>query len=133
MEKSAKTIFSAISGFIIYFLGGWDGLIVTLLSFIVLDFVTGILKAIYTKTLSSEIGYKGIIKKVCLLLVVGVAVMLETNLKVPAIREIVIMFFIANEGISILENIGQMGIDLPSKLKDILLQLKDKGDSSNDQ
>lgn len=129
MEKMFNSIsiaFGVIGGLIVSFLGGWDGLAITLVSFIVLDWITGLLKAIYNKNLSSYTGFKGIIKKVVILIVVGVAVLLETNMGIPAIREIVMMFFIANEGISLLENVSQMGIPFPEKLKDILIQLRNK-------
>lgn len=129
MEKMFNSIsiaFGVIGGLIVSFLGGWDGLAITLVSFIVLDWITGLLKAIYNKNLSSYTGFKGIIKKVVILIVVGVAVLLETNMGIPAIREIVMMFFIANEGISLLENVSQMGIPFPEKMKDILIQLRNK-------
>nr|DAV68427.1 MAG TPA: holin [Caudoviricetes sp.] len=129
MEKMFNGIsiaFGVIGGLIVSFLGGWDGLAITLVSFIVLDWITGLLKAIYNKNLSSYTGFKGIIKKVVILIVVGVAVLLETNMGIPAIREIVMMFFIANEGISLLENVSQMGIPFPEKLKEILIQLRNK-------
>ncbi len=99
---------------------------VALLILIVLDYVTGLLKAIYNKQLSSEIGFKGIIKKVLLLIVVGVSVLVQNNFGIPAIREIVIMFFAINEAISLLENASQMGLPIPEKLKNTLLQLRDK-------
>lgn len=133
MEKLFNTIsmiFGVVGGLIVNFLGGWDGLATLLVSFMVLDYITGILKAIYNKKLSSEIGIKGIIKKVLILIVVGITVLLETNLGVPAVREIVMMFFICNEGISLLENIAQMGLKIPDKLKDVLLQLRDKSEES---
>lgn len=129
MEKlfnSISMFFGVIGGAIASFLGGWDGIAITLITLIILDYVTGVLKAIYNKELSSEIGIKGIIRKVLILITVGITVLLEQNLGIPAIREMVIMFFIANEGISLLENIAQMGIKFPKKLKDILLQLREK-------
>lgn len=129
MEKlfnNISMIFGLIGGAIVSFLGGWDGIAITLVTLIILDYITGVLKAIYNKELSSEIGIKGIIRKVLILIVVGITVLLEQNLGIPAIREMVIMFFIANEGISLLENIAQMGIKFPKKLKDILLQLREK-------
>lgn len=126
MFNSISVAFGVIGGLIVSFLGGWDGLAITLVSFIVLDWITGLLKAIYNKNLSSYTGFKGIIKKVVILIVVGVAVLLEKNMGIPAIREIVMMFFIANEGISLLENVSQMGIPFPEKLKDILIQLRNK-------
>lgn len=129
MEKIFNTIsiiLGIIGGAIVTFLGGWDGLVFTLISLMGLDYVTGILKAIYNKKLSSEIGSKGIIKKVLVLIIVGITVLLEKNMGIPAIREMVIMFFVANEGISLLENIAQMGIAFPDKLKEVLLQLREK-------
>lgn len=129
MEKMFNGIsiaFGVIGGLIVSFLGGWDGLAITLVSFIVLDWITGLLKAIYNKNLSSYTGFKGIIKKVVILIIVGVAVLLEKNMGIPAIREIVMMFFIANEGISLLENVSQMGVPFPDKLKEILIQLRNK-------
>lgn len=107
-------------------MGGLDGLITTLIALMVLDYVTGVLKSIYNKKLSSEIGIKGIIRKVLMLIVIGVTWLIQNNLGIPAIREMVIMFFIANESISLLENIAQMGIKIPNKLTSILLQLREK-------
>lgn len=129
MEKMFNSIsiaFGVIGGLIVNFLGGWDGLAITLVSFIVLDWITGLLKAIYNKNLSSYTGFRGIIKKVVILIVVGVTVLLEKNMGISAIREIVMMFFIANEGISLLENVSQMGVPFPDKLKEILIQLRNK-------
>lgn len=121
-------ILTAIGGFLSILLGGLDNLIITLLAFIVIDYITGVLSAIYNKVLSSQIGYKGIIKKVTMLLVVAVSVLLQNRVGIPAIRDIVILFFISNEGISILENVGNTGLKLPPKLKEIMKQLRDKGD-----
>lgn len=126
MFNSVSVAFGVIGGLIVSFLGGWDGLAITLVSFIVLDWITGLLKAIYNKNLSSYTGFRGIIKKVVILIVVGVTVLLEKNMGIPAIREIVMMFFIANEGISLLENVSQMGVTFPDKLKEILVQLRNK-------
>lgn len=126
MFNSVSVAFGVIGGLIVSFLGGWDGLAITLVSFIVLDWITGLLKAIYNKNLSSYTGFRGIIKKVVILIVVGVTVLLEKNMGIPAIREIVMMFFIANEGISLLENVSQMGVPFPDKLKKILIQLRNK-------
>lgn len=113
-----------IGGFLISFLGGWDSLIAALVALIVIDYVTGVIKAVYLKKLSSEIGYRGLMKKALVLLVVGAAVVLQTVLpeNIP-LREITILFFVCNEGISILENAAVM-IPVPKKLKDVLLQLR---------
>lgn len=126
MFNDVSVVFALVGGLIVTFLGGWDGLAITLVSFIVLDWITGLLKAVYNKELSSYKGFKGIIKKVVILIVVGVTVLLENNMGIPAIREIVMMFFIANEGISLLENVSQMGVPFPEKLKNVLVQLRDK-------
>ena len=129
MEKLFNSIsiyFGIIGGLIVSFLGGWDGLAITLVGLAVTDYITGVLKAIHNKELSSEIGIKGIIRKVVIFILVGIAVLLERNLGIPAIREIVMMFFIANEGISLLENVSQMGVPFPEQLKNVLLQLRDK-------
>lgn len=121
-----SVICGAVGGFIVSLLGGWDKLIVALLILMVLDYITGIIKGIYNRELSSEIGFKGLLKKVLILIVVAVAVIIEQHMGIPAVREIVIMFFAVNEGISILENASQMGLPLPTKLKETLLQLRDK-------
>lgn len=136
MEKifnKFSIIFGIVGGFIAEFLGGFDGYIITILTLIVIDYITGIMKAIYKKEISSEIGHKGIIKKVAMLLVIGVSFMLEKNIGISSIRNIVIMFFIGNEGISILENVAEMDVKIPEKLKDILFQLRDSSSSEGDE
>lgn len=115
-----------VGGTIVSLLGGWDKIIMALLILMVLDYITGVIKGIYNKELSSEIGFKGLLRKVLILVVVAVAVIAEQHMGIPAIREMVIMFFAVNEAISILENASQMGLPIPEKLKDILLQLRDK-------
>ncbi len=115
-----------IGGFIVSLLGGWDKLIMALIILMCLDYITGLIKAYYNKELSSQIGFKGLTKKVLILVIVAVAVVAENNLGIPAIREIVIMFFAVNEALSILENAGAMGLPLPEKLKQALLQIRDK-------
>lgn len=127
MEKffnSVSIIGGAVGGFIVSLLGGWDKLIMALLILMILDYITGLIKAIYNKELSSEIGFKGLLKKVLILVVVAVAVITEQHLGIPAVREIVIMFFAVNEAISILENASLMGLPIPEKLKEALLQLR---------
>lgn len=124
-------VLATILGYISKFLGGFDSLLITLVVLIVVDYATGVIGAVYEKKLSSAIGYKGIIKKVLMILVVGVAVTLQRILPdgLP-LREITILFFIANEGLSILENAAKI-IPLPKKLKSVLLQLKEKEDSDD--
>lgn len=112
-----------------YFLGGFDLALKSLLIIMVIDYLTGISSAIYNKKLSSKIGFKGIIKKFCYLLVVALSVVID-NLtgQNGIIRSLVIYCFIANDGISIIENMGELDIKLPQKLIDTLEQLKKKGD-----
>lgn len=118
-----------ISGLITlaYFLGGWDIALQLLITVMVLDYLTGIAKAIYNKKMNSKVGAKGIIKKFGYLVIVALAVILDKVVgNTGAIRNVVIYFFIANEGISILENWGGMKLPLPQKLFDILEQLKNE-------
>lgn len=112
-----------------YFLGGFDLALKSLLIIMIIDYLTGISSAIYNKKLSSKIGFKGIIKKFCYLLVIGLSVAID-NLtgQNGIIRSLVIYCFIANDGISIIENMGELDIKLPQKLIDTLEQLKKKGD-----
>ena len=128
-----KNIISFVTGTLatalVYFLGGWDIALQTLLIIIVLDYLTGVCKAIHNKKVNSEIGLKGIVKKVGYLIIVAVSVILDRITgNTGAIRTLVIYFFVANEGISILENWGGMGLPLPQKLKDTLEQLKNDND-----
>lgn len=107
--------------------GAWDKLLCALITLIILDYITGLLKGWYTKRLSSEIGFKGIAKKIVILIMVVTANVLQTVIgdKIM-LREIVIMFFIANEGLSLLENCAEIngGGGIPPKLKAVLLQLR---------
>lgn len=110
--------------------GAWDTLLCALITLIILDYITGLLKGWYTKRLSSEIGFKGIAKKIVILIMVVTANVLQTVIgdKIM-LREIVIMFFIANEGLSLLENCAEInGGNIPKKLKDVLLQLRGKSE-----
>ncbi|MBR3738307.1 MAG: phage holin family protein [Eubacterium sp.] len=119
---------SLLGGIITYMLGGFDMLLKALLTLIILDCITGIIKGIYIKTLSSQTGFKGVLKKILILVIVALSVVVQQmmNDTVP-IRETVIVFFICNEGISILENAAQF-IPVPDKLRGILLQLRKEGD-----
>ena len=118
-------IIGFIGGGMAYVLGGWDILLWTLTAFVVLDYVTGLIRAAKMKELSSEIGFWGLVRKIMIFVLVIVANLLQQliNESIP-LREIVIMFFISNEGISLLEN-ASIFIDIPNKLKDTLLQLRD--------
>lgn len=128
-----KVVLSAVIGTIAYWLGGIDELLISLIVITVLDYVTGIAKAIHNKNLSSEVGMKGIIKKVLLLIIVAVAFVIENLIgNMFPLREFVIVFFICNEAISILENVAQTGVKIPEKLKEILLQLREHGKPENE-
>lgn len=129
MKELVKSGLGAILTTLIYLLGGIDIALKSLLILIVIDYLTGVGMAIYNKKLNSKIGAKGIIKKVMYLLVVAVAVVID-NLtgESGVIRTLVIYFFVANEGISIIENLGKMNIPLPQKLINTLEQLKKKGE-----
>lgn len=115
-------------GFLCQLLGGWDVMLKALVALVVLDYVTGVLKGIYTKTLSSEIGFKGLIRKIVIFIVVATAVIVQSIVgdAIP-LREIVIIFFVCNEGISLLENASEF-IPIPEKLKETLIQLRDKNE-----
>ena len=124
--NTVAIVVGIVGGIISSALGGFDILIKALLIMTVLDYILGVIKAIYNKELSSEIGFKGLIKKFVMFLVVVLSVVLQKIVgDAIIIRDITIMFFIANEGISILEN-AAVFIPLPDVLKNTLMQLSDK-------
>lgn len=131
MEKIfnwVSVLFGAVGGFLSGMLGGWDKWLAALVIFVCLDFSTGIIKGVFQRRLASEICFKGIVKKVFLFLVVAMGVVLQGLIDdALPLRDMVVCFYIANEGISVLENIAEF-IPLPAKLKDILLQIREKGE-----
>lgn len=132
MAATVKIVLGAVGGFIAYWLGGLDTILIALIAMLVIDYISGVLAAVHNKEVDSEVGWKGIVKKVFTLLVVAVAFIIELATESAfAIREIVIMFFIANEAISLVENAGKIGLPIPQKLITILTQLKGKGDENN--
>ena len=128
-----QVIFTVIGGWLGYFLGGADGLLITLLVFVVLDYVTGVMCAVIDKKLSSEIGFKGLFRKVLIFALVGVAHIVDTNVigTGSALRSAVIFFYLSNEGLSMLENAAHLGLPVPDKLKDVLVQLHNRSDKDN--
>ena len=114
-----------IGGFFSYWLGGWDVLMKTIVFLAVTDYITGVIKGIYLKKLSSEIGFKGLLKKIVMFIVIAVAFVIQRLIgnTIP-LREVVIMFYIANEGLSLLEN-AAVFVPVPDKLKSVLLQLRE--------
>ena len=120
--------FTAFGAALGAFLGGVDGFLYTLIVFVVVDYVTGFFAAVAEKNLSSEVGFRGIAKKVVIFLLVGVANLIDVNVlgQGAVIRTAVIFFYLSNEGVSILENSGRLGLPIPKKLRQILEQLKDE-------
>jgi len=128
--NTVQAAFAAIGGFLGWFLGGLDGFLYTLIVFVAIDYLTGVMCAVIDKRLSSEIGAKGIFKKVLIFALVGLGHMLDTQVlgDGSAIRTAVIFFYMSNEGISILENAAHIGLPLPQKLKAVLKQLNEFSD-----
>ena len=125
-----QIIFATIGGYMGWFLGGVDGFLYALIAFVVIDYITGLMVAVLQIKLSSEIGFKGIFKKILIFLLVGVGNIVDNYLikNGSAIRTAVIFFYISNEGISILENSARIGLPIPQKLKEILMQLNKEED-----
>jgi toxin secretion/phage lysis holin len=128
MKDKIQIIFTAIGGYLGYILGGLDGFLYALIIFVVIDYITGLMVAIVERKLSSEIGFRGIFKKVLIFLLVAVGNIIDNNLigTGGAVRTAVIFFYISNEGISIIENSTRIGLPIPEKLKDVLEQLHNK-------
>lgn len=129
MKHFINDIISVIFTTFVYLIGGFDIAIQSLLIVMVVDYLTGITSAMYNKELSSKIGFKGILKKFSYLCVVALSVVID-NLTGQSglIRTLVIYFFVANDGLSIIENMAEMGVKLPQKLIDALEQIKKKGE-----
>ncbi len=127
--STAQLIFSAIGGALGFFLGGWDGFLYALVIFVSADFLTGLMASAVEKKISSEVGYIGIIKKVFIFILVGIGSVIDKYIigNGSILRNIIIFFYISEEGISIIENAGRAGLKIPQKLKDVLEQLKSKG------
>ena len=124
----------ALGGFLGWFLGGADGFLYALLIFVATDYITGVMCAIVDHKLSSEIGFKGICKKVLIFALVGLGNILDVYIlgEGSALRTAVIFFYLSNEGISLLENAAYLGLPIPEKLKEILAQLHGKDREQND-
>lgn len=119
-------IFGIVGGVCTYFLGGWDGLLKTILFLAIADYITGWIKAFKLKKLSSEIGFMGLLKKIVMFIMIATAFEIQKLIggAIP-LREVVIMFYIANEGLSLLEN-AAIFVPIPDKLRNVLLQLREK-------
>ena len=125
MKHIISDIMSVVLTTFVFLLGGWDIALQSLIIMLVIDYLTGLASAYYNKKLNSKVGFKGIIKKVCYLLIVTVSVVVDNLISDNGIiRTMVIYFFVANDGLSIIENMAEMNIKIPKKLKEALEQLR---------
>ncbi len=131
--NTIQLIFTAIGGWLGWFLGGCDGLLYALIAFVAIDYITGVMCAVIDHRLSSEIGFKGIFKKVLIFLLVGVANILDVQVIGTGcvLRTAVIFFYISNEGVSLLENAAYLGLPVPEKIKTVLEQLHSRSESED--
>ena len=125
-----QAVFTAIGGWLGYFLGGFDGLLYALLVFVILDYITGVMCAVADKKLSSQVGFKGICRKVLIFALVGIGHLLDTHVNGSGsiLRTANTFFYLSNEGLSLIENAAYLGLPIPSKLKTILEQLHDRAE-----
>ncbi len=130
-----QAVFTGLGGWIGYYLGGCDGLLYALIAFVIVDYLTGIMCAIADKRLSSNVGFKGICRKVLIFLLVGIANIIDVQVigQIGILRTAVIFFYLSNEGVSLLENAGHLGLPIPEKLKVVLEQLHDRAGKDGDQ
>lgn len=131
--NTIQLIFTAVGGWLGYFVGGCDGLLIALVVFAVVDYITGVMCAVADKELSSEVGFKGICRKVLIFILVGIANILDVQVigTGSILRTAVIFFYLSNEGVSLLENAGHLGLPIPEKLKLVLEQLHDRAETEN--
>ena len=133
--NTIQLAFAAVGGWLGYFLGGCDGLLYALIAFVAIDYITGVMCAISDKTLSSEVGFKGICRKVLIFLLVGIGNIIDVQvLGSPGVlRTAVIFFYLSNEGVSLLENAAHLGLPVPDAIKTVLEQLHDRANGKEDQ
>lgn len=131
--NAIQFVFTAVGGWLGYFLGGCDGLLYALLTFVVIDYITGVMCAINDKALSSEAGFRGICRKVLIFLLVGIANILDVHVigTGSVLRTAVIFFYISNEGVSLLENAAHLGLPVPQKIKAVLEQLHERAEDDD--
>ena len=125
--------FAAVGGWLGWFLGGLDGLLYALVAFVVLDYITGVMCAVVDKTLSSAVGFKGIFRKILIFALVGVGHLIDTQVigTGAVLRTAVIFFYIANEGLSLVENAAHLGLPIPAKVKDVLEQIHRRAEKND--
>lgn len=128
--NTVQLAFAAVGGWLGYFLGGCDGLLYALIAFVAIDYITGVMCAISDKALSSEVGFRGICRKVLIFLLVGIGNIIDVQvLGSPGVlRTAVIFFYLSNEGVSLLENAAHLGLPVPDAIKTVLEQLHDRSD-----
>lgn len=133
--NSVQMIFTAVGGWLGWFLGGCDGLLYALIAFVVIDYITGVMCAINDHSLSSEVGFRGICRKVLIFLLVGIANILDVNVigTGSVLRTAVIFFYVSNEGVSLMENAAHLGLPVPEKIKVVLEQLHDRAEDKEDK
>lgn len=131
--NTVQMVFAAIGGWLGYFLGGCDGLLYALIAFVVIDYITGVMCAVADKKLSSEVGFKGICRKVLIFLLVGIANILDVQVigSGSVLRTAAIFFYISNEGVSLLENAAHLGLPVPDRIKTVLEQLHDRAEKED--
>ena len=133
--NTIQLAFAAVGGWLGYFLGGCDGLLYALIAFVAIDYITGVMCAISDKTLSSEVGFRGICRKVLIFLLVGIGNIIDVQVigSGSVMRTAVIFFYLSNEGISLIENAAHLGLPVPDKLKAVLEQLHDRAEKGGDE
>lgn len=131
--NTVQMVFAAIGGWLGYFFGGCDGLLYALIAFVVIDYITGVMCAVADKKLSSEVGFKGICRKVLIFLLVGIANVLDVQVigNGSVLRTAVIFFYISNEGVSLLENAAHLGLPVPDRIKTVLEQLHNRAEKED--
>lgn len=129
-----QLVFAAVGGWLGYFLGGCDGLLIALVVFAVVDYITGVMCAVSDKELSSKVGFRGICRKVLIFILVGAANILDAQVigSGSVLRTAVIFFYLSNEGVSLLENAAHLGLPIPKKLKDVLAQIHNRAENGGD-
>ena len=132
--NTMQFIFTVLGGWLGYFLGGCDGLMIALVAFVSIDYVTGVMCAVSDKDLSSRVGFKGICRKILIFALVGVANLIDMQVIQTGsiLRTAVVFFYLSNEGVSLLENATHLGLPIPKKLKAVLEQLHDKHNKEED-
>ena len=127
-----QMVFAAVGGWLGYYLGGCDGLLLAPVAFAAADYLTGVMCAVSDRKLSSNVGFKGICRKVLIFLLVGIANILDIHVigTGSVLRTAVIFFYISNEGVSLLENAAHLGLPVPGKIKAVLEQLHDRAEKT---